>query len=73
MVIVIDEYIDVTNETKQRTIENVVDIQTSCSGPDGAIYLIQSNGNIEEMDIGDNFNVTRYTNAGVLIEPKAGD
>lgn len=69
MVIVIDEYVDATNETRQRTIENVVDVQTSCNGPEGSISFIQANGNIENMDIGDDFKVTRYTDNGVLLEP----
>ena len=69
MIVVIDEYIEATNETRQRTIENVVDVQTSRNGPEGSMYFMQENGSIEEMNIGDNFKVTRYTNAGVLLEP----
>ncbi len=69
MIIVIDEYIETTNERIQTTIENVVDVRTSCNGPEGSISFIQANGNIENMDIGDDFKVTRYTDNGVLLEP----
>ncbi len=69
MIIVIDEYIDATNETRQRTIENVVDVQTTCNGPDASISFTQADGNMEQMDIGNDFTITRYTDAGVQLEP----
>ncbi len=73
MIITIDEYVEAINETSQRTIEDVVDVLVTYSGPEASLHLIQSNGNIESMDITHDFEVTRYTNNGVLIEPKAGN
>ena len=71
MIIVIDEYIDATNETRQRTIENVIDIQTTCNGPEGSISFTQTNGNKEEMDIGDDFTVTRFTDNGTPLNTES--
>ena len=68
MIIVIDEYIDATGETIQRTIENVVDIESFAAGPDARINIILTDKSEEEIDVTSNFKVTRFTDTGVLID-----
>ena len=69
MIIVIKEYIETTNETIERTIENVVGVETTCNGPEAVVHFEQENGNTEHVDVSSNFEVIRFTDGGVKIDP----